>query len=51
MNSSVPGLLRRLKWFETDVSVLPIGPIFKDQPIQEEYGRDLENRNFDFKSP
>jgi hypothetical protein len=29
-------LLRSVRWFETDVSKLPIGPIFKDQYVQED---------------
>ena len=30
------GLLRGVKWFETDVLGLPIGAIFKGQAVQEE---------------
>jgi hypothetical protein len=26
-------LLRGVRWFETDVSVLPVGPIFKGQAV------------------
>jgi hypothetical protein len=29
------GLLRDVRWFETDVSELPIGLIFKAQAVQE----------------
>jgi hypothetical protein len=29
------GLLRGVRWFETDVSGLPVGPIFKGQAVQE----------------
>jgi hypothetical protein len=32
--SSSSGLLCRLSWFKTDVSGLPIGPIFKDKAVQ-----------------
>jgi hypothetical protein len=28
------GLLRGVRWFETDVSALPIGPIFKGQAVK-----------------
>jgi hypothetical protein len=31
MNSVVPGLLRSVRWFESDVSGLSIGTIFKGQ--------------------
>ena len=37
------GLLRGLWWFETDVSELPIGPIFKGQAAQED-GRGSKQR-------
>jgi hypothetical protein len=30
------GLLRGVNWFKTDVSGLPMGPIFKGQTVQEE---------------
>jgi hypothetical protein len=29
------GLLRGVRWFETDVSGLPVGPIFKSQAVLE----------------
>jgi hypothetical protein len=32
------GLLRSIRWFETDVSELPISPIFKSQAVQKEDG-------------
>ena len=31
-----PELLHGVRWFETDVSQLPIGPTFKGQDVQEE---------------
>ena len=30
------GLLHGVRWFDTDVSGLPISPIFKGQSVQEE---------------
>jgi hypothetical protein len=37
VNRSIPssGFLGGVRWFENDVSGLPIGPIFKDQDIQK----------------
>jgi hypothetical protein len=35
-NSSIFWLITRRTWFETDVSGLPIGPIFKGETVQEE---------------
>jgi hypothetical protein len=29
-------ILRGVRWFETDVSELPVSPIFKNQAVQEE---------------
>jgi hypothetical protein len=50
------GLLRGVKWFETDVLGLPISPIFKGQAVQEEQldcftfedGTDRYSRNVGF---
>jgi hypothetical protein len=33
---SLSGLLGGLRWFKTDVSELPFGPIFKGQAVREE---------------
>ena len=50
------GLLRSVRWVDTDVSVLPIGPIFKGQTVQLESstledGTDIQSRNVGIKSP
>ena len=38
LNSSFSGLLRGVRWFETDVSRLHIGPILKGQDVTLQYG-------------
>ena len=48
------GLVRGVRWFETDVSGPAIGPIFKGQTVQEnrstlEDGTDRQFRNVRFK--